>query len=306
MAIPSIQTVQLPLLKLLSDQKEHALREVIEKLESQFGLSEDDKKQTTPVGLRRTIYTRVSWAVSQLRHAGLLENTRLGVFKITSRGLTVLEQNPAKIDNNLLKQFPEFLEYIGAAKDEGEGAATKESIETSMEKAPVEILEESYQKMRRDLADRLLDEVKSCTPAFFEKLVVKLLVKMGYGGSEKDAGQAIGGSGDGGVDGVIKEDPLGLDVIYIQAKRYDGNVNPRLIREFAGALQGHRAKKGIFITTGKYSKEAEKFPSSIENKIILIDGNRLAELMIDYNIGVAPEKSYETKRIDQEFFGEDA
>lgn len=301
MAIPPIQTVQLPLLSLLADQKEHSLSEVKAKLESYFNLTEEELTQTTPVGLRQKFYTRVTWAVSQLRHAGLLQNTKLGVFRITPRGAKILEQKPAKIDNNLLKQFPEFLEYVGGARELTE-EAVREGIELAAEKAPVEILEENYQKMRRDLASRLLEEVKSCTPTFFEQLVVKLLVKMGYGGSEKDAGEAIGKSGDGGIDGVISEDTLGLDVIYVQAKRYSGSVSPRFIREFAGALQGHRAKKGIFITSGNYSKEARSFPSSIENKIILIDGYRLAELMIDYNIGVVSEKSYETKKIDQEFF----
>jgi restriction system protein len=212
------------------------------------------------------------------------------------------EKNPAKIDAAFLRQFPEFVEFQKPKKERANGSEDEESNETQ---TPEEAIETAYQRVRQGLAIELLQTIKDYSPAFFERLVIDLLVKMGYGGTRKDAGQAIGRSGDGGIDGIIKEDRLGLDIVYIQAKRWEGVIGRPEIQKFAGALQGQRAKKGVFITTSAFSKEALDYVSRIESKIVLIDGDMLAQLMIDYNIGVAPIAAYELKRIDSDYFTED-
>lgn len=304
MPIPDTSSIQLPLLKLLSDKKEHSYRESLERLSDIFQVSENERKQLIPSGLKRTFDTRVLWAISQLRNAGLLENTRRGVFKITDRGLTVLKENPNKIDTKYLKQFPEFLEFLGAVKSDQE-ETTKEITEEfeKDEKAPLEVFEESYQEIRQNLAHDLLNQVKNCPPDLFERLVVQLLVKMGYGGSEKEAGKALGKSHDGGIDGVIKKDILGLDVIYIQAKRWKDTIVGRPeIDKFVGALDRTHSRDGIFITTSKFTTEAKENPSTTNHKIILIDGNQLVQHMIDYGIGVSTDKSYEIKKMDPDYF----
>lgn len=308
MPIPDTATIQLPLLKLLSDRKEHSYRESLEGLASSFQVSENERNQLIPSGLKRTFDTRVLWAISQLRNAGLLENTRRGVFKITERGQTVLKENPAKIDTKYLKQFPEFLEFLGAVKSDQQETSKeeveKEEIEKD-EKAPLEVFEESYQEMRQNLARDLLNQVKNCPPDLFERLVVQLLVKMGYGGSEKEAGKALGKSHDGGIDGVIKKDVLGLEVIYIQAKRWkDTTVGRPEIDKFVGALDRTHSRDGIFITTSKFTTEAKENPSTTNHKIILMDGNQLVQFMIDYGIGVSTDKSYAIKKMDPDYFAD--
>ncbi len=247
---------------------------------------------------------RVGWAATYLRKAGLLEATRRGHFKIPRRGLDVIAQNPSAINVRFLKQFPEFVEFQ-AIRSESNGIPRDEE-ETVDSRTPEESLEIEYQKIRSNLASQLLDRIKQSSPAFFEKLVVELLVKMGYGGSRSDAGRAVGKSGDGGIDGIIKEDRLGLDVIYIQAKRWDGNaVGRRDVQQFAGALQGQRANKGIFLTTSRFTDEAHSYVSTIGSKIVLIDGEQLAQLMIDHNVGVSSSATYEIKRIDSDYFTEE-
>ncbi len=255
------------------------------------------------------------WAITYLKKAGLLEKTRRGYSKITDRGLQVLSKLPQDINVDFLGQYEEFRDFRTnkKQKDESDSNFQDHSI-INGSKTPEEQLEQAFQKIKNDLKDELLDILKKCSPDFFERLVIDLLIKMGYGGSRKEAGQAIGKSNDGGIDGIIKEDRLGLDIIYIQAKRWDGKVGRPEIQKFAGALLGQQAKKGIFITTSQYSKEAVEYASMIDSKIILIsmidskiiliDGNVLGEFLIDYNVGVSPVKFYEIKKIDTDYFAE--
>lgn len=302
MSIPDFQTIMLPLLKFAADQQDHSLREAIEALAQVFNLSEQERKELLPSGQQATFDNRVSWASAHLKKASLLESPRRSFFKITQRGLDVLSKNPSRIDVKFLEQFPEYIEFIrGGGKKDKEAIAGIE-LEANSHQTPEELLEYGYQKIRQDLAQEVLNRVKASSPSFFERLVVELLVRMGYGGSRKDAGEAVGKSGDEGIDGIIKEDRLGLDVIYIQAKKWEGVVSRPEIQKFAGALQGQRAKKGIFITTSSFSNEARDFASRIDSKIVLIDGKQLAQLMIDNDVGVSKVSSYEIKKIDFDYF----
>lgn len=243
-----------------------------------------------------------------MKKAGLLEATRRGHFQITSRGIDLLAKHPEPINVKTLEQFPEFQSFKTKkgtqrrAKEDEEDKTPELSFST-----PSEALEEAYQNLRDELADDLLEKLKQLNPAFFERVVVELLVKMGYGGSLADAGKAIGRSGDGGIDGIIKEDKLGLDVIYIQAKRWDSNsVGRPDVQQFAGALQGQRATKGIFITTSRFTREAQEFAAGIGSKIVLIDGEQLAQMMIDHDVGVSTAATYHVKRLDSDYFAEGA
>ncbi len=300
MTIPDYQSVMKPFLKYLNDGQEHSLGETVEHISDFFKLSPEERRELLPSGNQEIIRNRVGWARTYLGKSGLLEGTRRGHFCITDRGKDVLQKNPDRIDAKFLLQFPEFVEFRSQRRPQ-----TKEdnSIEESTD-TPEESLASAYQVFRKELEADLLEQVKSVTPLFFERLVVELLVSMGYGGSRKDAGQAVGQSGDGGIDGIIKEDRLGLDVVYIQAKRWDSSVGRPEIQKFAGALQGKRARKGVFITTSNFTREATEFASMIESKIVLIDGDMLAALMIDHNVGVSPITKYEIKRIDSDYFAE--
>jgi len=291
MAIPDYQSIMLPLLRFASDGNEHSLREAIDGLAEKFELADTERKELLPSGQQPTFDNRVAWARTYISKADLLEPTRRGYFRITSRGREVLSKNPSAINVKFLEQFLEFLEFRTKRRERED---TTEATETENLQTPAEILETAHQKLREDLSAELLKIVKECSPTFFERLVVDLLVKMGYGGTRKEAGKAIGRSGDEGIDGIINEDRLGLDVIYIQAKRWQGPVGRPEIQKFAGALQGHRAKKGIFITTSAFTKDAEDFVMKIDSKIVLIDGEQLAQLMIDHNVGVAPVALYES------------
>jgi len=293
----------LPLLRLMATrpQDEFSSRQVHEHLAEEFELSEEDRKQLLPSGSQQKFENRVGWAATYLKKAGLLESKRRGYYKISERGLQVLSKNPSTIDNSFLSQFPEFVMFKTRRTETN---STPESIIDVQ--TPEESLELGYQKIRDELASQLLERIKQCSPAFFERLVIELLVKMGYGGSRIDAGKAIGKSGDGGIDGIIKEDKLGLDVIYIQAKRWDGNsIGGPSVQQFAGALQGQRANKGIFITTSTFTDAARKYVAQIGSKIVLIDGEQLAQLMIDHNVGVSVAANYEIKRIDSDYFSEE-
>jgi restriction system protein len=211
----------------------------------------------------------------------------------------VLKDNPSKIDMRFLQQFPEFVDFRESQRKPSVGREEPEPIGG---RTPEEILEDAFQEIRDDLAADLLENFKNCSPAFFERLVVELLVKMGYGGSRKEAARAVGQVGDGGIDGIIDEDRLGLDAIYIQAKRWDNVVGRPEIQKFVGALMGKRARKGIFISTSNFSPEAISYVSGIDFKVVLIDGKRLADLMIDYDIGITEVTSYKLQRIDSDFF----
>lgn len=289
----------LPFLRLLKDSKEYAVRDTVELLADEFNLSESERREMLPSGQQTILYNRVVWARTYLKKAGLVESIKRGVVKITNRGLQVLKSNPERIDINFLDQFPEFVEFKKIKREKPAELASDE-LET-----PEEVLENSFQTLRQSLANEILEQIKSNPPSLFEKIVVDLLVKMGYGGSLRDAGQAIGKSGDEGIDGIIKEDRLGLDIIYVQAKRWANTVGRPEIQKFAGALQGQRAKKGVFITTSDFSRDAQDYASRIDSKIVLIDGEQLAQLMIDHNIGVTPVVNYEIKRIDSDYFSEE-
>lgn len=304
MAIPDYQTIMLPLLKLLSNQQELTFRDAVELLASQFELSDGERKELLPSGQQEVFDNRVGWARTYMKKAGLLESTHRGIFKITNRGLEVLRKNPSRINVSFLKQFPEFIEFQLLKKDPLE---KEEKIDEDTTRTPEEQLEESYQKIRKTISQELINKVIKLTPSLFEKLVIELLVRMGYGGSIKDAGKAIGRSGDEGIDGTIKEDKLGLDIVYIQAKRWNEkfSVGRPEIQKFVGALAGQGAKKGIFITTSYFTKEAMEYTPKNETKIVLIDGERLTQLMIDYDLGVSTVGKYEIKRVDNDYFGDE-
>jgi restriction system protein len=296
----------LPLMKLVSDKMEYKYRELIENLALEFKLTDDERKELLASGNQPIFDNRVGWAKTYLKKAGLIDSPSRATFVITELGLKVLERNPEKIDAKYLRQFPSFLEFIHPDKNEVESEETGLSQDT-LNRTPEENLDKAYQRLRKSLASELLNKVIDLSPAFFERLVIDLLVKMGYGGSIKDAGKAIGKSGDEGIDGTIKEDKLGLDIIYVQAKRWKpGNVVGRPeIHKFVGALAGQGAKKGIFITTSSFTKEAIDYTPKNETKIVLIDGERLAQHMIDYNIGCSVQQIYELKRIDSDYFDEE-
>lgn len=302
--IPDYQKIMLPLLKYAEDSQEHHIRDAIEQLADEFKLSEEERRELLPSGQQAVFDNRVGWARTYLKKAGLLESTKRGYFKITERGLKVLKDRPTEIDANYLERFPEFVQFIKTTKVVKEEIEGKE-LGKYEESTPEELMEIGYQKLQKELASDLLDRIKKCSPSFFEKLVIELLVKMGYGGSRTDAGKTIGRTGDEGIDGIIKEDKLGLDIIYIQAKKWENQVSRTEIQKFAGALQGQRARKGIFITTSTFSDSAIDYVSKIDNKIILIDGEHLAQLMIENDIGVSKIAEYKIKKIDTDYFSEE-
>ena len=306
MSIPGFQDLMLPLLRLASDGNEHSIRDAIDRLAIELRLSEDDLAEMLPSGRQRTFHNRVHWAKTFLTKAGVLELSRRGWFRITDRGRSALTDNPVRIDMSYLERYPEYVEWRLASTSGGPDSSKPVNApdEVDREATPLEQIEAGYQTIRTDLRSELRQLVADSDPTFFEELVVDVLVAMGYGGSRSDAGRAIGRSGDGGIDGIIDEDRLGLDRIFVQAKRWkeETKVGRPEIQKFAGALQGVRARKGIFITTSSFSREAEEYASTIDTRIVLIDGQRLANLMIDYNVGVSTAQSFEIKRIDHDFF----
>lgn len=293
----------LPLLKYAGDNQEHTIREAIDHIADTFKLTDQDRKEVLPSGSQYIIDNRVGWARTYLKKAGLLESPKRSYFKISQLGLDVLKKNPAEINVKFLEQFPLFIEFRNTKKEKDEHE--EQEVEPGSSQTPQELLEYGYQKIKKDLAQELLGFVKQSSPRFFEKLVVELLLSMGYGGSRKDAGQAIGQSGDGGIDGIIKEDKLGLDVIYLQAKRWENVVGSKEIRNFVGSLVGQKANKGVFITTSGFTKDALEYVKSIAHKVILIDGEMLTQLMIENNIGVSKIISYDIKKIDSDYFVEE-
>lgn len=303
MAIPDYQTVMLPLLRFLRDGEEHSVGEAVDEVAQAFGLSMAERQQLLASGQQTVIRKRVGWARTYMKKAGLLESTRRGYFRITERGLGVLNSDPARIDVEYLERFPEFVAFKSLRHERAD--QIPDAVASAKDATPEEALDAAYSRLRVDLEAEPLDQVKTASPAFFERLVVELLVRMGYGGTLRDAGQAVGKSRDGGIDGIIKEDRLGLDVIYVQAKRWDSTVGRPEIQKFAGALQGHRARKGVFITTSAFSADAVEFASMIDSKIVLIDGETLARYMIDHNVGVSVLRAYEVKKIDLDFFSEE-
>lgn len=304
MAIPDYQSVMLPLLNLAADGNEHRFRDAISKLADKFGLSDEERKETLPSG-GLIFDNRVGWARTYLKKAGLLCYPKRLYIQITERGRKVLSENPKTIDVKLLRRFPEFMDFQAPRKPGKEDSTV--DLQDDSSETPEELLASGYLKLRKQLESDLLDRVKSCTPEFFERMVVRLLTTMGYGGSLADAGKAIGRSGDGGIDGVIKEEKLGLDLLFIQAKKWeDATVGRPEIQKFVGALYGRKTKKGIFITTSGFSKDAKGYAEGLDSRVILIDGKQLAELMFDYGIGVSTANSYVVKKVDSDFFEDEA
>lgn len=294
----------LPLLRFAADGREHALKEAVSTLASEFQLTDVERNEYLPSGQQTVFQNRVGWARTYMKKAGLLASPRRGYFAITDRGQSVIRENPAAINVEFLERFPEFVQFKTLRHEKEEipavGGTTGPAGDAG--KTPHEALEAAHERLRSELAAEILSTVKTAEPALLEEIVVDLLVKMGYGGSRKDAGQAIGRRGDEGIDGIIKEDRLGLDIIYIQAKRWDATIGRPEIQKFAGALDGQRARKGIFITTSDFSRDAEDYVSRIDKKIILIDGQTMARLMIDFGVGVTPVSTYEVKKLDSDYF----
>jgi restriction system protein len=302
MPIPDYQTCMLPFLRFLEDGDEHSLREAEESLAAHFALTPAERAALLPSGQQGIFKNRIGWARTYLKKSGLLESPKRGIFKISDRGAQALAANPARIDVKYLEQYPEFIEFRDIPRPGRDAPEPAEAI--TPKTTPEESIELAHQGLREQLAQELLSRILACSPTFFEQLVVELLVKIGYGGSRKDAGERIGQTGDGGIDGIIKEDRLGLDTIFIQAKRWQGSVGRPEIQKFVGALQGQRAKKGVFITTSSYTTEAMEYASRIDTKVVLIDGKQLARLMIDFDVGVSVSASYVVKRIDSDYFEE--
>jgi restriction system protein len=305
LAIPDYESLMLPLLQFAAREpsQEVSTREAASILAEQHNLTEEERTALLPSGSSFVFANRIGWACTYLKKAGLLAATRRGYFKITKRGVEVIKSKPRQVDNEFLDRFEEFKEFRARSKKDNRKQVDSETV--SVAGVPEEVIASQYELQRNALAAQILDTVKGASPQFFERLVVMLLVRMGYGGSLQDAGMAVGRSGDGGVDGVIKEDKLGLDTIYIQAKRWgDKTVGSPQIDQFAGALQKKKARKGVFITTSTFSAEARRSVADYTTRIVLIDGPTLAELMIDYDVGVAVTTTYQLKRLDSDFFDE--
>ena len=302
MGVPDFQSLMLPLLRLAADQKEHTLASAREALSKTLDLTDEDVVQLLPSGRQTVFANRMAWAKVYLQRAGLFSSSKRGHFQITDRGLAVLAEKLSRVDIKLLGRFPEFQEFR-SRKDQTDADSDNETTESTS--TPEETLEAAYQRIRADLAVEVLDRVKKGSPAFFEHLVVELLLRMGYGGSRHQAGHAIGRSGDEGIDGVISEDRLGLDMIYLQAKRWDGTVGRPEVQKFVGALHGKRARKGVFLTTGTFSADARDYVSHIDPKVVLIDGHHLVDLMIDNDLGVASNATYHLKKVDSDYFNEE-
>lgn len=304
MPIPDFQSLMRPLLEAHSDGAEHKNRDLVNSLANRFNLTEEERREMLPSGRAKLFDNRVGWSKSHLSKAGLLQSPRRAISLITEQGQQVLAENPERIDLKTLNQFQAHREFR-KQHETTEELATDAVPNIDQEKqTPEEALENAYMKVRGEVEAELLYLVMNNPPEFLEQVVVDLVVRMGYGGSRKDAGEALGRSGDEGIDGIIKEDPLGLDIIYLQAKRWENSVTRPEIQKFAGALQGQRAKKGIFITTSTFSRGAVEYVSQIDSKIILIDGARLAKLMFNHGIGVASASTYEVKRIDTDYFAD--
>lgn len=292
----------LPLLHHVADGKDHTLRDSEEALAAYFKLTPTERAELLPSGQQVVFMNRLGWARTYMKKAGLLDSPKRGLFRITQRGSAVLANRPARVDVKFLEQFQEFLAFRDASKADGNAAVPSDIAQSRT--TPEEAIELAHQGLREQLAEELLSRILACSPSFFEQLVVELLVKMGYGGSRRDAGERIGQTGDGGIDGIIKEDRLGLDTIFVQAKRWQGSVGRPEIQKFVGALQGQRARKGVFITTSNYTAEATDYASRIDTKVVLMDGQQLAGLMIDFDVGVATAATYLVKRVDSDYFEE--
>jgi restriction system protein len=310
MPIPEFNEIKAPAIQFFADGKPHKVSEVYDVLSKHFNLTEEELNEVLPSGTQRRWHNRANWACYDLFRAGLLDRPKRGLYLITENGKKVAEQKPRMIDRDFLMQFPQFVEFSQAtgtrkpAKDDGK-EADHGSDATPQNKTPEELIGAAYAQLHATLRKDLLDLVKKMDPFRFEHLVIDLLVAMGYGGSREEAARVTKASGDEGIDGVINEDRLGLDIIYVQAKRWQDTVGRKEIQSFVGALAGKKAQKGIFITTSAFKNTAIEYAKDVQQKVILIDGERLADLMIEHNIGVAPSHSYDIKHVDSDYFDQD-
>lgn len=295
-----------PLLQFASDQQEHHIRQAIEALAQYFALTADERAQLVPSGTKFLFDDRVQWANTYLKQAGLLERVRRGTFRITDRGIKVLQSGITQINRDYLLQFPEFVEFQSRKRTSSPSERNVDVLLNSdQQNTPQDQLQESYQALMDELVQDLLDTIMEATPKFFEKLVMDLLLALGYGGAIEGAGEVVGRTGDDGIDVVIKEDKLGFDVIYVQAKRWarTNSVGAPDVQAFAGSLMGQGATKGVFVTTSSFTPKAISYASKLPNyKVILIDGQQLARLMIEHNVGVSRVQSYDIKRVDTDYF----
>ena len=306
MAVPDYQSLMLPVL-VHSSRGEVRIGDVVDQLAVELKLSDDDLAEVIPSGKQTTFANRVHWAKSYLKQAGLVEATKRAHFRISDRGKLVLNRSPDRVDINFLKQFPEFIEFQNRSSSSDEAsidptASSGELVDTIQ--TPDDRMRSASHLINETLGADILERLRAAKPAFFERVVVQLLLSMGYGGTFAEAGRAIGRSGDNGIDGVIDQDTLGLDRVYIQAKRYaeDVTVGPGDIRDFFGSLYMHKATKGLFVTTSSFTKSAAETADKLGKRIVLIDGKMLAQLMIRFNVGARVEEVFEIKKIDEEFF----
>ena len=307
MPVPGFQDLMLPVLREYADGQQRSTRDVRDRLAPLLGLTLADVAELLPNGRQTRYANRIAWAHSYLKQAVLLESPQRGAYHITERGRGVVAAPPARLDIAYLMQFPEMVAFRVRRSDAEEaaaGGAVGRAV-AEAELTPDEQIRAGYASLRSALAEQLLERVKGVSPDFFEELVVALLVKMGYGGSHEDAAKVVGRSGDGGIDGIIKEDRLGLSNIYLQAKRWDSTVGRPTIQQFAGALQGQRARKGVLLTTSNFSRDAVDYAKGLQNTIVLIDGAQLAQLMIDYGVGVSEVETVRLKRLDEDYFTEE-
>ncbi len=305
MSIPPYETFMLPVLRSLAGSEPRRRAEIVRAAADAKGIPEDERQLLVPSGGSTIVQSRAGWALSYLKQADLVRTLSRGVYRITDRGLSVLARNLPHIDNAVLEEFEEFRAFRARSQ-----SSDDEAVEVSIaptrgrrnEGSPEETLEAAYKTFRADLVTQLLDMLRTVEPTRFEKIVVDVLQAMGYGGGRVGAARAIGRSGDGGIDGVIEEDRLGLDTVYVQAKRWESNIGRPIVQGFAGALQGQRARKGVMITTSDYTNDAREYVASLSTRIVLINGERLAEMMIDHNVGVSTEQTYAIKKLDSDYF----
>jgi restriction system protein len=310
MAIPDFQTLMLPILKVAGDGQEKRIGDVINQLAHEFGLTEEERQQMLPSGKGKSFANRANWAKTYLVQAGLLEATKRAHFKITDRGRKALAEGPPRIDIEYLSQFSEFIQFRERGRVSN-GAETANVMDTTKvplpAQTPDELLRSTVSQIETALRKELLDRILAAPPAFFEGLIVALLLAMGYGGSREEAGKIVGRAGDGGIDGVIDQDALGLDRVYVQAKRYgmENPVSEPEIRAFSGSLGAAKANKGVFVTTSYFTQPAQSFAERHPFKIVLIDGERLAPLMIRHNVGVRIDETLYLKKMDEDFFADE-
>lgn len=306
MAVPDYQSLMLPVLRLAATGIRR-VPEIAETIANEYGLSAEDRAALLPSGTQKLLPNRVHWAKTYLIKAGLLSSPARGQFTITPAGSALLASHPAAITRTILEQYPSFVSFVGSKPNEGEKPeilSVKPDSTITDHQTPEERIEAAHTELMTALRSDLLDQILRQSPAFFEQLIVDLLVAMGYGGSHEDAAKRLGGTGDGGVDGVINEDRLGLDRIYVQAKRYAAHVSVGRpdVQAFVGTLVGHGSHKGVFVTTSSFSTHAIEFVRHLSQRVILIDGTTLADLMIEHGVGVRISRTIEIKRIDLDFF----